>query len=399
MTNGGGINNLMSNIWKIYMLAVISFLVGTSQFVIVGVLDKVAASVGVSVATAGQLITVFALANAVGTPLVIGATTKMNQSRQMLLALFVVLIGVVEMFVMPGFNGLLLSRAILGVGTGVFIVSAYAVTAKLASPGQQGKAMSNISMGFSASLVFGVPIGRIITTMYDWQAIFWGIGVLSLTGCFAVRRFLPAVEGNAPVPFSRQLSLLKRPNIAATLAVTFFVFIGYSVINTYITPFLTSVKTMNEQEISSILFALGIASLIGSKLGGVLADRIGITRTLIGSMIVQTLLLTAVTIGFQSATMTIVLILIWATAAWVFGLTQSFNIVSLAPEASSVMLSLNSSFVQLGFAAGAVIGGLAVSASSVATVSAVGALATGVAVCVAIFSLGCLRLRCQACGE
>ncbi len=399
MTNGGGINNLMSNIWKIYMLAVISFLVGTSQFVIVGVLDKVAASVGVSVATAGQLITVFALANAVGTPLVIGATTKMNQSRRMLFALFVVLIGVVEMFVMPGFNGLLLSRAILGVGTGVFIVSAYAVTAKLASPGQQGKAMSNISMGFSASLVFGVPIGRIITTMYDWQAIFWGIGVLSLTGCFAVRRFLPAVEGNASVPFSRQLSLLKRPNIAATLAVTFFVFIGYSVINTYITPFLTSVKTMNEQEISSILFALGIASLIGSKLGGVLADRIGITRTLIGSMIVQTLLLTAVTIGFQSATMTIVLILIWATAAWVFGLTQSFNIVSLAPEASSVMLSLNSSFVQLGFAAGAVIGGLAVSASSVATVSAVGALATGVAVCVAIFSLGCLRLRCQACGE
>ena len=381
------------------MLAVISFLVGTSQFVIVGVLDKVAASVGVSVATAGQLITVFALANAIGTPLVIGATTKMNQSRQMLLALFVILIGVVGMFVMPGFNGLLFSRTILGVGTGVFIVSAYAITAKLALPGQQGKAMSNISMGFSASLVFGVPLGRIITTMYDWQAIFWGIGVLSVAGCFAVRHFLPAVEGNAPIPVRKQLSLLKRPNIATTLAVTFFVFIGYSVVNTYITPFLSSIKTMNEQEMSSILFALGVASLIGSKLGGVLADRIGITRTLIGSMIVQAVLLGIVSIGFQSAVMTIGLILIWATAAWVFGLTQSFNIISLAPEASSIMLSLNSSFVQLGFAAGAAIGGLAVSASSAATVSAVGALAAGIAACVAIFSLGFLRLRCQVYGE
>ncbi len=389
----------MSNTWKIYMLAVISFLVGTSQFVIVGVLDKIAASVGVSLATAGQLITVFALANAVGTPLVVGTTTKMNQSRQMLLALFLVLAGVVGTFVLPGFNGLLLSRAILGVGTGVFIVSAYAITAKLASPGQQGKAMSNISMGFSASLVFGVPLGRIITDMYDWQAIFWGIGLLSIAGCFAVRRFLPAVEGNAPVPVSQQLSLMKKPNIATTLAVTFFVFVGYSVVNTYITPFLSSVKTMTEQEMSSILFALGIASLIGSKLGGVLADRMGITRTLIGSMIVQAVLLSIVSIGFQSAAMTIGLILVWATAAWVFGLTQSFNIVSLAPEASSVMLSLNSSFVQLGFAAGAGIGGLAVSASSVASVSAVGALAAGVAACVAIFSLGSFRLKCQTCGE
>lgn len=381
------------------MLAAISFLVGTSQFVIVGVLDKVSASVGVSVATAGQLITVFALANAVGTPLVIGATTKMNQSRQMLLALFVVLVGVVGMFVMPGFNGLLLSRAILGVGTGVFIVSAYAITAKLASPRQQGEAMSNISMGFSASLVFGVPIGRIVTTMYDWQTIFWVIGGLSVVGCVAVRRFLPAVAGNAPVPVSKQLSLLKNPNIATALVVTFFVFIGYSVVNTYITPFLTSIKTMNEQEMSSILFALGIASLIGSKLGGFLADRVGITRTLIGSMLLQAILLAAVSIGFQSAATTIILILLWATAAWVFGLTQSFNIVSLAPEASSVMLSLNSSFVQLGFAAGAGIGGLAVSASSVTTVSTVGALAAGIAACVAIVSLGSFRLRCQACGE
>ena len=141
----------------------ISFMVGTSQFVIVGILDKVAASVGVSVSLAGQLITVFALANAIGTPIIIMAAAKMNQSKQLLLALVIILLGTVSTLALSGFGFLIVSRAILGVGTGVFIVTAYAITAKLASPGQQGEAMSNIPMGFSVSLVFGVPIGRVVT--------------------------------------------------------------------------------------------------------------------------------------------------------------------------------------------------------------------------------------------
>ena len=98
-----------------------SFLIGTSQFVIVGVLDKVAASVGVSVSTAGQLITAYALASAIGTPLVIMATAKMNQSRQLLLALVIFLLGMISTLALPGFGFLMVSRAVLGVGnlTGV----------------------------------------------------------------------------------------------------------------------------------------------------------------------------------------------------------------------------------------------------------------------------------------
>ena len=216
----------MNNNWKIYMLAMISFLIGTSQFVIVGILDKVAASVGVSVATAGQLITAFALASAIGTPLVIVTTAKLNQRRQLLLALVIFLLGIAITLGLQGFSFLMASRIILGVGTGVFIVTAYAITAKLASPGRQGEAMSNISMGFSASLVFGVPIGRIITAAYDWQMIFGVIGLFSLLGTLAVARLLPAVSGEASVPLGKQFALLKRPSIAAALGMTFFVFIS-----------------------------------------------------------------------------------------------------------------------------------------------------------------------------
>jgi len=279
----------MNNTWKIYMLTLISFVVGTSQFSIVGMLDKVAASVGVSVSTAGQLITVFALGNAIGTPLVMVATAKMNQRKQLLLALAIILLGIVSMLALPGFGFLMASRVILGVGTGVFVVTAYGIAAKLATPGRQGSAMSNIAMGFSSSLVFGVPLGRIVAVAYGWKMIFWGIGIFSLLATFAVARTIPAIEGETAVPLSKRLAFLKQPRVAVTLGVTFLVFIGFSVVDTYITPFLSTVMPTMEREISVILMTLGIGSLIGSRLGGFLADRIGIARTLLGSIVVQAL--------------------------------------------------------------------------------------------------------------
>ncbi len=199
----------MSNTWKNYMLTLISFLVGTSQFVIVGILDKVAASVGVSVSAAGQLISVSALANAIGTPVVMVATAKMDRRKRLLLALAIILLGIASTVAFPGFGFLMASYVVLGVGTGVFVVTAYATAANLAPPGRQGRAMSNVSLGFSASLVFGVPIGRVVAAAYDWTVIFWGIGFFTLLGIFAVARAIPSTEAEAPVPLGKQFALLK----------------------------------------------------------------------------------------------------------------------------------------------------------------------------------------------
>jgi DHA1 family putative efflux transporter-like MFS transporter len=252
--------------------------------------------------------------------------------------------------------------------------------------------MSNITMGISASLVFGVPIGRVIAAAYDWKVIFWGIGFFTLLGIFAVARTIPSTEGEASVPLGKQLALLKKPKIAFALGVTLFVFISYSVVNTYITPFLTSVMSMSEREVSVILFALGIASLIGSKLGGFLADRIGTGRTLVGSMVVQALALVLLSIVARTTIVAIPLLMLWAIAAWAFGMTQNYNLHSLAPEASGIMLSLNTSFVQLGFAAGAGIGGIAVGGSSILAICWIGAAAVAFAVSVAAVSFS-LALR------
>ncbi|KNH20781.1 MULTISPECIES: MFS transporter [Priestia] len=378
----------MNNSWKIYMLTLISFVVGTSQFVIVGTLDKVAASVDVSVATAGQLITVFALGNAIGTPLVMVATSKVDQRKQLLLALAIILLGIIGVIALPDFGLLMASRVLLGIGTGVFVVTAYGIAAKLAAPGRQGGAMANVAMGYSSSLVFGVPLGRMIASSYDWKVIFWGIGLFSLMAIFAVARTIPVMESEAAVSLSKRLSLLKNPRVALTLGVTFFVFISYSMLNTYITPFLTAVMPTMKEKLSMILLVMGIASLIGSKVGGLLADRIGIVRTLVGSMAVHiiSLVLLSTVSGFGWVMVTLPLLMIWEIAAWTFGPTQNFNLISLTPEASSIVLSLNSSFVQLGFAAGAGIGGIVAGRSSILEISWVGATSVVIALLIGVFS-------------
>ena len=364
----------MNNTQKIYMLTLISFFVGTSQFGIVGMLDKIAVSLDISVSTTGQLVTAFALGNAIGAPIIIVLTSKMNPRKQLLLALAIILVGIVSTLVTSKFILLMVARILLGIGTGVFVVTAYGVAAKLAAPGKQGSAMANVAMGFSSSLVFGVPLGRVMESSYDWKTIFWIIGIFSIFAVFAIARTIPDMESDETVSLSQRLALLKSPQLGLSLGVTFFVFIGFSVMDTYITPYLAFIMPRTEYAISAILFAMGIASVVGSKLGGLLADRIGTFCTLIGAMGVQIVALILLSVGIKSGVIIVILLMIWVVGCWTFGPTQNFNLVSLVPGASSIVLSLNSSFVQLGFAAGAGIGGIAVGSISITAITWISAM-------------------------
>lgn len=121
-------------------------MVGTSQFVISGILDQIALSIDVSVASAGQLITVFALGNAIGTPILITATARSNQRKQLLLALFLILSSLLLTILYNSFGLLIIARVIMGIGTGVFVVTAYNLSSSLARPGKEIGAIANIAM-------------------------------------------------------------------------------------------------------------------------------------------------------------------------------------------------------------------------------------------------------------
>ncbi|WP_332910078.1 MFS transporter [Paenibacillus sonchi] len=240
--------------WKVYILAIISFLVGTSEFVIAGILDLVSRDVGVTIAAAGQLISVYSISYAVGTPILIAATSKLSRRTLMLAALALFFIGNLITVVSTGYPMLVGARVILALSTGVFTVVALTVSAQIAGPGKQGTAIATIMMGFNLSLILGVPLGRVIASTYDWKMIFYGIGLLSFIAMLVILMALPKSQGEVNVPLKEQLALLKRPQLLLTLSISFFWMVGYTIIYTFITPFLMNITGMSNGMVSIAIF-------------------------------------------------------------------------------------------------------------------------------------------------
>jgi len=288
--------------------------------------------------------------------------------------------------ILPGFGFLIASRIILALGSGVFAIAAKTAASKLASPEKQAGAIGTVILGFSAAIIIGVPIGRVVALLYDWKLIFVGIGVLSLLAIFVIMRTIPATNNGAAVPLGKQLFFLKNSKILMGLGVTFFWQLGYGVMYSYIAPFLLTVTSMSGHEVSVALFCFGIATLIGSKFGGFMTDRIGNPRTLVGGLVVHVIALVLLSTIARSTFVTIPLLMLWSFSAWSSGPGMQYNLVWLAPEASGIMLSLYGSFIQLGIAAAAGIGGIAVKSTSVVAISWIGAVSVGIAAIIAVVS-------------
>jgi DHA1 family putative efflux transporter-like MFS transporter len=371
----------MSSTLKIYTLAVLSFLVGTSEYIIAGILDKIAESTGVTLVTAGQLISIFSLSYAFGTPIVMALTARMERRKLLLYALTLFVISNVLAYMLPGYELLIASRILMGISAGVTIVASLTIATKVALPGKEGSAIAAVLMGFTASLILGVPIGRVIASAYEWKTIFGVIGLVGVLALFIIAKTIPRMDGEASVPLRSQFDLLKQPKIVIGLSVSFFWIVGYSIFYSYISPYLLTITGMNDKFLSITLFVVGIASLIGSKFGGFSTDKWGIHRTLIGGLSLNIAALILIMLFAQSPAILITVLILWSCSTWSPGPPQQLHLIKLAPESSGIMLSLNNSTIQLAMAAGAGIGGAAVeqiSLSSITWVAAVGiALAVG----------------------
>ncbi|UFJ40990.1 MFS transporter [Brevibacillus humidisoli] len=382
----------MSNTWNIYLLAIVSFLVGTSDYIISGILDKIADAMGVTVVAAGQLITVFSFVYAIGTPILMALTARADRRTLLVAALGVFVAGNLLSFFLPSFGLLMVARIIMALGAGVVVVTALSLAAKMAPPGKQASSIATVVMGFTTSLIIGVPLGRVIAAAYGWEYVFVGIALAGLVALAVLFLTIPQMEGDAPVPLGKQFALLKKTKVALGLSITFFWLGGYSIAYTYLSPYLLDVAGMSEQLLSTALLAFGIASLVGSKAGGYSADKWGVSFTLIVGMILHVVSLLLLSIAAPSTTAVFVLLIVWSFSAWSSGPTQQYNLVTLNPESSGVMLSLNQSMMQLSMSAGAAIGGIAVGNVSLSSITWFGAL--GVAIAIAA-SLKLSRLSLQ----
>ncbi|GIO29712.1 MULTISPECIES: MFS transporter [Paenibacillus] len=385
----------MQSTWKVYVLALISFLVGTSEYIISGILDRIAETLGTSVAAAGQLITVFSLAYAVGTPILMALTAKMDRRKLLLYSLGLFIAANLLTFILPGFGLFIAARIIMALGAGMVIVTALSIAAKIAPQGKQASSIATVTMGFTASLIIGVPLGRMVASAFGWKAVFLAIAILGIIAMLVIAAVIPRMQGDKPVPLVKQLALLKKPQVLVALGITFFWLGGYSLAYTYISPFLLEVTHLNESLISAALLVFGIASLIGSKVGGYSADKRGIIFTLVSGMILHVISLILLSFAGQSVIAIFAVLILWSFAAWSSGPTQQFNLVSLVPESSGVMLSLNQSTMQLSMAVGAAVGGLIVNRISLASITWFGAFGVLIAI-LATFVLSSLASRRSA---
>ncbi|RJE83929.1 MFS transporter [Paenibacillus sp. 1011MAR3C5] len=374
----------MSVSWKVYILAIISFLVGTSEYILSGILDKVAASFGVSLASAGQLITVFSLVYAICTPILMALTASMERRKLIISALGLFAVSNLLAFVLPGYGLFVAARIIMALGAGVVVVTALNIAAKIAPKGKQASSIATVIMGFTASLIIGVPLGRVVSDAIGWKYVFGFIALLGMIAMLIIYWTIPRMKGDEPIPLREQLGLLRRPKVALGLSITFFWLGGYSIAYTYLSPYLLQVSGLSDSYISVALLVFGIASLIGSKIGGAGTDRWGIHPTLFGGMTVHIVMLLALSFVGNTLAGILVVLTLWSISAWSSGPTQQYYLTTIEPEASGVMLGLNQSMMQLAMAAGAGIGGVVVEGISLSAITWIGAAGVAIAIIAAL---------------
>lgn len=375
--------------WKIYLLTLICFFTGTSEFVIVGILDEISTSANITIAQAGQLTTVFAITSALGTPLAIYYLKELNQRKVLIVALALVLTGCISLSIAANYVLMILSRIVMALGVGVFNVLCFIVATKLVSPERKAAAIATVTIGYNAALIIGLPIGRLVAGWFGWKAIFWYMAVFCFASIFAVYKFIPAFAGEEPAPLKNQLKLLHNNRLLLSLSVSFFWILGYATLYSFITPFLQQVSAMPGSMLSFSLLAFGIATLMGNRLGAFLGEKYGIPQTILFAMLLNVTSLILLSFSRDMPYVSIFVLMIWALAAWAPGPLLRFNVISLTSDSPGVILSFYNSLIQFGVAIGAGLAGIEIHHLSVVSLSYTAAVMVAISAGLAyLFSYG-----------
>lgn len=374
----------MKNKWIIYILALAVFLIGTLEYIITGVIEMIASDLSVSTSEVGLLVTVFALAAAIIAPILIAITINMDRKKLLLSALSVFIASNGLMLVDLSYETLLWVRIIQGASGGVATVVAMAVSTRLVEKEKRGNAIGIILMGLSSSLVLGVPLGTFFSEMFGWRVLFIFIGLLSVLPLLIIYKKVPAIKEEEKITLRMRLSILKNPLILTALLITLLYISGYSTLFTYITPFLQATSSLSMTEISGVLFLAGICGFVGSKVGGQLADAKGSKFTICLGLLLQGVTLLLFALAGVNLMMLILVLMIFMLATWSISPAQQLYLVTLAPRNPDIALSVNTSFIQFGFALGSGLGGVVISRTSVLYLNWLGFGAVGIALLLAI---------------
>ncbi|MDG1128753.1 MFS transporter [Seohaeicola saemankumensis] len=355
-----------SNRLLIAVLSMSNFVIGMGAFMIIGLLEPLAADLGLPTARAGAVLTTYAVAYAVLSPVLVSVTGGIGRRRVLAAGLSLFGLACLLPVLVPTEAALHASRILAAAGAGIFTPVAAAVAAGLSAPGNRAKALAAVFFGMTMSQVLGLPLGSFIAYTFGWRAAFAVVLVVLLPCLWLIWTIVPRGLSFQPVTLHDLTRMMRNARLMLAAGFTAsFLTAGY-VVNTFLAPLLSQNLGWGRDGITLALLVCGIGAVLGNMMGGALSDRIGPARTLTFLCLAQLIVLpgfSALPLAGGHATLlsgalAMGLLLLWSIFGWSFMAAQQARLIGLAPDAAPVILALNAAGVYVGAALGSAIGGM-----------------------------------------
>ncbi|MFD8562187.1 MFS transporter [Streptosporangium canum] len=254
-------------------LAIGAFGIGTTEFVIAGLLPEVARDFGVSIPTAGYLISGYALGVAVGAAPMTVLGTRMRRKHLLLALMVIFILGNVLSALAPTYGLMMTGRVVASFTHGAFFGVGAILAGDLVAPGRRASAIALMFTGLTLANVLGVPMGTFIGQAFGWRVTFWVVAGLGVVGLLSIAALVPVQARPAGTDIGAELAVFRNPQVWLAIAMTVLGFGGVFASFTYIAPMMTEVAGFSEGAVSWLLVLFGVGLVIGNLLGGRLADR------------------------------------------------------------------------------------------------------------------------------
>ena len=341
----------------INLLALGNFAVGMGAFVVIGVITPIADGLNVSKADAGIILTAYAIAYAVLSP--VGAALTGSFSRRAVLtgALALFCLGSVLSALAWSLPVLVVSRVLVAFGAALFTPLAAGLAVAISPPEQRGRALAKVFGGLTLAQVAGVPLGAWLAYRFGWHSTFWTVAALSAASALVLFYAIPRNISFQPTTLASIVSSLKNGRLMLAVIFTATIMTAIYVVFTFFGPLIEASAGTNAETRTFYLVLFGIGAVVGNYIGGFLSDRIGPKRTLVIICAAHMLLMPLFSVIPWSPVGLALLVFVWSSFGWAFMSPQQSRLVVIAPQVQALALALNAAMIYVGIAIGSGIAG------------------------------------------
>jgi DHA1 family inner membrane transport protein len=354
--------------WALVSLAVGSFGIGMTEFVIMGLLPEIARDLlpGVwassrddAIAQAGWLISLYALGVVVGAPTISGLVARFPRNRVIVGLAAALTLFTVLTVIAPTFELVALSRFFAGLPHGAFFGMGALIAADVLGPGKRAKGVAIVLMGLTVANVVGVPVGTFLGQASGWRLAFLVVAAIFAAATVMVWMFVPPHEGDTGRTFRAELGVFRIGQVWLTLAMGAIGFGGFFAVYSYVSPLVTEISGSPVWVVPIVLVVMGIGMTVGNLLGGVLADR-NLRATVVGGLsallVVQALLAVTAT---HIVPLTVFVFLVGVASSVTSPAIQT-RLMDVAGDNQAIAAALNHSALNIGNSLGAALGGVVI---------------------------------------